>query len=103
MKITFKPVPFLIQYILLFIPYLNLLLIPIFIWNWILQNHNIKQLFIVTGIIFAVSVYWTIFDIILSVVFMGRMEIFNITDNYLYPYFIPLSIGLVLIFSQKYL
>ena len=45
MKITFNPVPFPTQYILLFIPYLNLPLIPIFIWNWILQNHNIKRLF----------------------------------------------------------
>lgn len=99
-KFLQKSVPIKIQWIMLFIPYVNILIIPIFVWNWVQRYQNVKRLFITLGFIFCTVLFWVFLDMFLVLTFPHNPEIFNVADK-LYPYFIPFSLGLVLILNQR--
>lgn len=99
-KFLQKSVPLKIQWIMLFIPYVNILIIPIFVWNWVQRYQNVKRLFITLGFIFGTVLFWVFLDMFLVLTFPHNPELFNIVDK-LYPYFIPFSLGLVLILNQR--
>lgn len=101
MKAIKNGIPLKLQWILLFIPFINMLIIPIYIWNFAVKSNDIKHLFPALGFVFGVVLFWFFLDIILSAIFQNQNDVFEIIDKILHPYLIPLTLGLVLILNQK--